>query len=63
MDINKWTIKTQQAMHEAQQLASSNGQQAIETGHLLRGMITVDDSFYPLFLKNSIAIKTLLRLH
>lgn len=51
MDINKWTIKTQQAMHEAQQLASSNGQQAIETGHLLRGMITVDDSVLPFIFK------------
>jgi len=51
MDINKWTIKTQQAMHEAQQLAASNGQQAIETGHLLRGMITVDDSVLPFIFK------------
>ena len=51
MDINKWTIKTQQAMHEGQQLAAQNGQQAIETGHLLRGMITVDDSVLPFIFK------------
>jgi ATP-dependent Clp protease ATP-binding subunit ClpB len=51
MDINKWTIKTQQAMHEAQLLAASKGQQAIETGHLLRGMIKVDDSVLPFIFK------------
>jgi ATP-dependent Clp protease ATP-binding subunit ClpB len=51
MDINKWTIKTQQAMQEAQSLAASNGQQAIETGHLLRGMIKVDDNVLPFIFK------------
>ncbi|MDX1653499.1 MAG: ATP-dependent chaperone ClpB [Brumimicrobium sp.] len=47
MDVNKWTTKTQMAVNEAQQLAQQNGQQAIETGHLLRGMIQVDDSVIP----------------
>ena len=51
MDINKWTIKTQQALHEGQQLAINNGQQAIETGHLLRGMLTVDDNVLPFIFK------------
>ena len=51
MNIDKWTIKTQQAMHEAQQIAMGNGQQAIETGHLLRGMIKVDDSVLPFIFK------------
>lgn len=51
MDINKWTIKTQQAMHEAQLMAAANGQQAIETGHLLRGMIKVDDNVLPFIFK------------
>lgn len=51
MDINKWTIKTQQAMQEAQSLAASYGQQAIETGHLLRGMIKVDDNVLPFIFK------------
>ncbi len=44
MDINKWTTKTQEAMQQGQQLALQNGNQAIETGHLLRGMISVDDN-------------------
>jgi len=47
MDINKWTIKTQQALHEGQQLAANNQQQAIDTGHLMRGMIQVDDNVLP----------------
>lgn len=51
MDINKWTIKTQQAMHEAQQIAAQNNQQAIDTGHLLRGMIKLDESVLPFIFK------------
>lgn len=47
MDINKWTIKTQQALHEGQQIAASNGQQAIDTGHLMRGMVKIDDNVLP----------------
>jgi len=47
MDINKWTTKTQQAVQEGQQLALEKGQQGIETGHLLRGMISVDDNVLP----------------
>ena len=47
MDINKWTTKTQEALHEAQQIAAAHGQQALETGLLLRGMIKVDDNVLP----------------
>lgn len=53
MDINKWTTKTQQAVQEGQQLALEKGQQGIETGHVLRGMITVDDNVLP-FLFNEL---------
>ncbi|PKR80785.1 ATP-dependent chaperone ClpB [Brumimicrobium salinarum] len=51
MDTNKWTTKTQMAVHEGQKLAQENGQQAIETGHILRGMIKVDDSVLPFIFK------------
>lgn len=47
MDVNKWTTKTQMAFAEAQKIAAENGQQAIETGHVLRGMIKVDDNVLP----------------
>lgn len=51
MDTNKWTIKTQLAVSEAQKLTMENGQQAIETGHVLRGMIQVDDNVIPFIFK------------
>lgn len=51
MDFNKWTTKTQEALQEAQSIASGNGQQAIETGHLLRGMLKVDDNVLPFVFK------------
>jgi ATP-dependent Clp protease ATP-binding subunit ClpB len=51
MDINKWTTKTQMAVNEGQKIAQENGQQAIETGHILRGMIQVDDSVIPFIFK------------
>lgn len=51
MDINKWTTKTQMAFQEAQKIATENSQQAIDTGHMLRGMITVDDSVFPFIFK------------
>lgn len=51
MDTNKWTTKTQLAVHEGQIIAQENGQQAIETGHVLRGMIQVDDSVLPFIFK------------
>lgn len=43
MDINKFTIKAQQAVQKAQQLAQAHGNQAIETGHLLKGMLAEDN--------------------
>ncbi len=51
MDVNKWTTKTQMAVNEGQKIAQENGQQAIETGHILRGMIQVDDSVLPFIFK------------
>jgi ATP-dependent Clp protease ATP-binding subunit ClpB len=51
MDVNKWTTKTQMAVNEGQKIALENGQQAIETGHIFRGMIQVDDSVIPFIFK------------
>ncbi|RFC53911.1 ATP-dependent chaperone ClpB [Brumimicrobium aurantiacum] len=51
MDTNKWTTKTQMAVHEGQKIAQEAGQQAIETGHVLRGMIQVDDNVLPFIFK------------
>jgi ATP-dependent Clp protease ATP-binding subunit ClpB len=39
MNMNNYTIKSQEAVQEAVQLAQQGGHQAIETGHLLKGVI------------------------
>jgi len=45
------TIKSQQAIQQATQLAMAKGQQSIETAHLLRSMIEVDANVVPYLLK------------
>lgn len=44
MNFNKYTIKAQEAVQQAQQLASENQNQVIENAHILKGIITADDS-------------------
>ena len=45
MNTNNYTIKSQEALQNAVQLAQSKGQQAIETGHLLKAVINVGENF------------------
>ena len=47
MDLNKYTIKAQEAVQRAQQLALEHENQAIETGHLLKGVLLVDENVIP----------------
>ncbi len=49
MDLNKLTIKARAAVNQGQQIATQNGQQAIETGHLLQGILREDDNVAPFF--------------
>jgi len=51
MDFNKFTIKSQEAIQQAQNLAESNGNGAIETGHLLQGIFLVDQDVMPYLLQ------------
>ena len=44
MNTNNYTIKSQVALQNAVQLALSKGQQAIETGHLLKAVINVGEN-------------------
>lgn len=44
MNLNNFTIKSQEAVQQAVQLATQNGQQAIETIHLLKGVIMTGES-------------------
>jgi ATP-dependent Clp protease ATP-binding subunit ClpB len=51
MNIEKFTIKTQEAILRAQELATNAGNQAIETPHILKGMLDVDKDVLPFLLK------------
>jgi ATP-dependent Clp protease ATP-binding subunit ClpB len=50
MDFNKFTIKSQESIQAAQQLAESNQHQTIETGHLLQGILQCDNEVTPYLL-------------
>ena len=51
MNLSNFTIKSQEAIQEAQQIALSNEQQAVEPAHLLKGMMEVDENVIPFILK------------
>ncbi|MCB9341555.1 MAG: ATP-dependent chaperone ClpB [Lewinellaceae bacterium] len=51
MNLNNLTIKSQEAVQRAQQLAMENGHQQIEPGHLLKGIFEVDESVTPFVFK------------
>lgn len=44
MNMNNYTIKSQEALQNAVQLVQSKGQQTIETGHLLKAVINVGEN-------------------
>ena len=39
MNFNNFTIKAQEAVQQAIRIAEGNNQQAVETGHLLKGLL------------------------
>lgn len=51
MNLDKFTIKAQEAIHEAVQIASEHNQQAIESAHILKGVQEVDENVLPFILK------------
>ncbi len=51
MNLNNYTIKSQESIQQAIQLATVNGQQAIETAHVLKGILEVDENVTPFILK------------
>jgi ATP-dependent Clp protease ATP-binding subunit ClpB len=51
MNLNNFTIKSQEAVQQAIQIATINSQQAIENGHLLKGILAVDENVTPFLLK------------
>jgi len=51
MNFNNFTIKSQEAIQQAVTIATMNGQQAVENGHILKSILQVDDSVTPFILK------------
>jgi ATP-dependent Clp protease ATP-binding subunit ClpB len=51
MNISKFTIKSQEAIQQAQQLAQSLGHQQIENEHLFKAIFEVDENVAPFLLK------------
>lgn len=53
MNFNNYTIKSQEALQKATELASGNGQQVIETGHLMRAILQSDENLISFLLKKT----------
>ena len=51
MNINNLTIKSQEALQQAQQIAQSFGQQQLENEHIFKGILEVDQNVTPFILK------------
>ncbi len=51
MNLNKFTIKSQEAVQKAQEIAAANSNQAIESIHLLKGILLADEHVMPFLLK------------
>ncbi|MDG1331280.1 MAG: ATP-dependent chaperone ClpB [Crocinitomicaceae bacterium] len=52
MDINKLTIRSQEVLQKAQNLAVESSNQTIEPGHVLKAMFEVDKDVIPYILKD-----------
>jgi len=51
MNFNNFTIKAQEAVQKASEIATGNQQQAVETAHLLKGLLLVDENVITYLLK------------
>lgn len=50
MNFNNFTIKAQEAVQQAQQIAAGMQHQAIDTGHLMKAILSVDENVTPYLL-------------
>ncbi|MBT8384522.1 MAG: ATP-dependent Clp protease ATP-binding subunit, partial [Bacteroidia bacterium] len=57
MNFNNFTIKSQEAVQQAQQIAQGLGHQQIENAHLLKGIFEVDENVTP-FLLSKLGVNT-----
>ena len=51
MNLDKYTIKSQEVIQKAIESASSTGQQAIEPGHILRALLEAGENVVSFILK------------
>jgi ATP-dependent Clp protease ATP-binding subunit ClpB len=51
MNFNNFTIKSQEAIQQAQQLAQANGHQQIENEHIFKAIFNIDENVLPFILK------------
>ena len=51
MNLNNYTIKSQEAIQQAQQLAQSYGHQQIENEHIFKALFEIDKNVLPFLLK------------
>jgi ATP-dependent Clp protease ATP-binding subunit ClpB len=51
MNFDKYTIKSQEALQKAAEVATGNQQQAIEPGHLLKALLASDENVVPYLIK------------
>ena len=51
MNLNNLTIKSQEALQQAQQIAQALGHQQIENEHVFKGLIEIDENVTPFLLK------------
>jgi len=51
MNLNNFTIKSQEAIQQAVQIAIVTGNQAVENGHILKAVLEIDENVTPFILK------------
>ena len=61
MNLNQYTVKSQEAIQKAQQIAMEFGNQSIEPQHLLEGIFQVDENISEFLMKKSEAELSLVR--
>ncbi len=60
MNFDNFTIKAQEAIQQAASMASSRGQQIVETGHLLKAVLETDENITNFLIKKLAINKNLL---
>ena len=61
MNLNQYTVKSQEAIQKAQQIALDFGNQSIEPQHLLEGIFQVDENISAFLMKKAEADLNLIR--